>query len=714
MRDFVGMEAVDEGTRSALVDFAYNLTVGNLDEAHKAVKLVKSAAVWENMAKMCVKTRRLDIADVCLGNMGHARGARAVREAVDKHTGSDGVLREPEVCAAVVALQLGLLEEAEALYKASGHHDLLNELYQASGQWDKALAVAKDHDRIHLKSTHYSYARYLEAAGDTKAATKHFELSGTHRVEVPRMLFDAQQLGELHEYIDASADPELLRWWAQYAESNQRFREAKQYYERAKDHLAIVRVYCFHNQFDKAAKIVEACGDLGAAYHLAKQYEIAEDIPKAIKFYQRAQRFNHAIRLARQHDLAAELNLNVAEGAAPPNPKQMMEAAAHFEERGQEERAVMLYVKGGHLAKAIDLCFRGGAALFDRLSEIAEQLPPDADPALLHRCAEYFLDHGQNEKAVRLFSVAGECAKALDLCVMHNIHLSEEMAEKLCPELGERGAETEDLRNNLLLKVAKCCKRQGNYHLACKKYTQAGDKIKGMKCLLRSNDMKKIVYFAGVSRNRDIYILAANYLQSLDWKADPEIVKNIVSFYTKAKSLDLLAGFFDACAQIEIDDYRDYEKALAALREAHDYIGKARGAPGKEEKAESLARRIGQVEAFVSSRKMIKTDPDAAVRTCFELLDQPEIEQALRVGDVFALMVEWFYSQQQMDQAYSLIEKMVSRSIVLAPYLDQDMVGQICGAMGVAVPRDPTPAPPPAPAVDDAEEVEDAIEEDFD
>ena len=61
--------------------------------------------------------------------------------------------------------------------------------------------------------------------------------------------------------------------------------------------------------------------------------------------------------------------------------------------------------------------------------------------------------------------------------------------------------------------MAKCCKRQGNYHLACKKYTQAGDKVKGMKCLLRSNDMKKIVYFAGVSRNRDIYILAANYLQ---------------------------------------------------------------------------------------------------------------------------------------------------------------------------------------------------------
>ena len=27
------------------------------------------------MAHMCVKTKRLDVAEVCLGHMGHARGA---------------------------------------------------------------------------------------------------------------------------------------------------------------------------------------------------------------------------------------------------------------------------------------------------------------------------------------------------------------------------------------------------------------------------------------------------------------------------------------------------------------------------------------------------------------------------------------------------------------------------------------------------------------
>jgi hypothetical protein len=32
------------------------------------------------MAHMCIKTKRLDVAEICLGNMGHARGAAAVGE----------------------------------------------------------------------------------------------------------------------------------------------------------------------------------------------------------------------------------------------------------------------------------------------------------------------------------------------------------------------------------------------------------------------------------------------------------------------------------------------------------------------------------------------------------------------------------------------------------------------------------------------------------
>merc|ERR1712196_637093 len=118
MRDFVGLDQVTEDIRSALLEFSYNLTLGKLDEAYKSVKAIDSPAIWENMAQMCVKTKRLDVAEVCLGNMGHARGARAVRQAKS----------EPQVEAqiAMVAVQVGLLEDAEKCYMECSRWDLLN------------------------------------------------------------------------------------------------------------------------------------------------------------------------------------------------------------------------------------------------------------------------------------------------------------------------------------------------------------------------------------------------------------------------------------------------------------------------------------------------------------------------------------------------------------------------------------------------------------
>ena len=45
-----------------------------------------------------------------------------------QYTGEDGVLAQPDVCAAMVAVQLGLIDEAEKLYAGCGRYDLLNEL----------------------------------------------------------------------------------------------------------------------------------------------------------------------------------------------------------------------------------------------------------------------------------------------------------------------------------------------------------------------------------------------------------------------------------------------------------------------------------------------------------------------------------------------------------------------------------------------------------
>ena len=157
---------------------------------------------------------------------------------------------------------------------------------------------------------------------------------------------------------------------------------------------------------------------------------------------------------------------------------------------------------------------------------------------------------GQYNKAVELYAASKNYPKALELCVSHNISVTEDMAEKLSIP---RGESSEEQRLNALDKIAEACFLQGNYHLATKKWTQAGMKQKAMKALLKSGDTEKIVFFANVSREPEIYVLAANYLQSLDWRNNPEIMKHIITFYNKGRSPELLAGFYEACAQVKIN-----------------------------------------------------------------------------------------------------------------------------------------------------------------
>lgn len=57
-----------------------------------------------------------------------------------------------------------------------------------------------------------------------------------------------------------------------------------------------------------------------------------------------------------------------------------------------------------------------------------------------------------------------------------------------------------------------------------------------MKCLLKSSDTEKICYYATMTKQREIYILAANFLQNLDWHNDPEIMKKIIDFYSKVRT----------------------------------------------------------------------------------------------------------------------------------------------------------------------------------
>lgn len=102
MKDFEELENCDSTTKKAILDFCFYLSITNMDEAFKAIKTIKNETVWKSLAKMCVKTKQLDMAMLCLGHMKQAKAARALREAMH----DDSLTLEAKI--GILAIELGL------------------------------------------------------------------------------------------------------------------------------------------------------------------------------------------------------------------------------------------------------------------------------------------------------------------------------------------------------------------------------------------------------------------------------------------------------------------------------------------------------------------------------------------------------------------------------------------------------------------------------
>ena len=61
-----------------------------------------------------------------------------------------------------------------------------------------------------------------------------------------------------------------------------------------------------------------------------------------------------------------------------------------------------------------------------------------------------------------------------------HVEITEDLAEKLTPSKEELGGDTME-RMKILEAIAEVCMHQGQYHLATKKFTQAGNKMKASR-----------------------------------------------------------------------------------------------------------------------------------------------------------------------------------------------------------------------------------------
>lgn len=473
--------------------------------------------------------------------------------------------------------------------------------------------------------------------------------------------------------MQGTTDLSLLKWWAQYVESTGDMDAAFKIYQKASDWFSQVRIFCFLGQLNKADAIAKQSNDRAACYHLARHYESIERFNEAIQFYTRAQTYTNAVRICKENDLQDEL-WQVASAARPADKAS---AAAYFEESGEFTKAVELYHRSGMLHKAVEMAFASEQP--ETLQVIASELDKDSDPELVERCAEFFLSTQQPQKAVTLLAKCRQLDKALEICAEKGVPITETLAELLTPNKEEF---TDYVQNGILISLGDRLHEQGDYHLATKKFTQAGDKIRAMKSLLKSSDTDKIIFFASMSRQNEIYIMAANYLQGLDWQSDPKILKHIVQFYTKAHSYDLLANFYANCAQIEILEFRDYEKAYKALQEAERCLGKVNHGHHALEKLHIAANDVRKVMELHQMAQ--QNEYQTVISEGKAILEQQERPPTRHVH-VLALLVESFIYKKQYQEALTYLRELILKTPdgEFRDLLDKSLIEKLSHELGI-------------------------------
>ncbi|KRZ08678.1 Intraflagellar transport protein -like protein [Trichinella zimbabwensis] len=635
-REFIGLENCDSESKAAILDFSMHLAAENTEEALKAIRSIKTTTVWKNVAKMCIRCRRLDVAMFCLRKIGNARIISNIRHARQSITQTEALL-------GILAIHLGLTvcNLAIEFFHSSGRYDLLNQLYQDLGNWEEAIKVAQNNDQIHLKNTYYRYGKYLQKAGKLHEAIEYFEKASVEAIEIPHLI--TESVAQLEAYVQQKQTKCTLDWWAQFLESRGQLDEAMKAYTKANDICSVIRILCYQGNTKEAINLAETTNDRSAYYQLARHFESTNAKDQALQFFISAEAYTSAIRLCKECGYETKM----AE-LAPKGSRSTMEDVAHYFEcqSGKADVAVMLYCRAGIYKKALDLAFR--TEQLSALNLITAGLEGSQDLTMIEKCAQLLIKNQQYTKAVELLAHANQYEKAIQICMENNATLTDNLVKLLTPK--EENVKSNSERKKLLEQLADCCVRQGLYNSAAKKFIQSGCKIKAMKALIKSGDVEKVIFFANTARNKELYIIAGNYLQSLNWKQNVKVVEQIVQFYKKAQAHQQLISFYYIWAQTEIQENGNYEKAVEILREClENFHQQASSVREIEEKLISIQRHVESIEQFLHLKKLYKVNQTEAIHFLEEML-RNEQKLIIRLGDIYSLIIGYHLRQDSVEE----------------------------------------------------------------
>lgn len=281
MNEFEESNDYEQAKLKQVLNFMYYMTTGHLEKAvviGSNITGSKTSIVWDSLAKMCVSLKRADVGAICLGKMGNIKGALMMRKVL-----SDDNMDDTSKVG-VLAVNLGMIEEAEKLFREAERPDLITRLVSAKeGGLSEIINGEKEGENMLLiKSAQHKLAKVLWANGETGPSLKLFESAGTLVPHVPRMLIAQGQASVLAQYVITSNDNNLIMWWGHYLESIGDLDGALEAYTRANDFGEQTRLLCHMDRIDEAEKICQK--NSSSLYQMARHLEMnANETENAVK-----------------------------------------------------------------------------------------------------------------------------------------------------------------------------------------------------------------------------------------------------------------------------------------------------------------------------------------------------------------------------------------------------------------------------------------------
>ena len=498
-RKMLGFEHCDMGDADDLTSttmFYHQLSCGHLDKALALAKQINQESLWKKLASHALCDRDTVVLKECSSPLGF--------EMITEEMHDDLTMFGE------IAVEIGMLEEAVNLYKDLDRKDLICDLYVSRRMWDQAFRAAEE-DEVLRKSIHYYCGKDLEAKGDLEGASVHFEKSSLPERKLLLWRCERGIVATPQSLLVQIKDEDNMSLPGLIAEYNGDLEEAERLFRATNDVANLIRLArgSTDNLEYKLGSIpLQKESDY---YQMGIVFENQGDLPRAVENLRKSGSLDHAIRIIKMRpeytDLLVELALE------SKDCPQKISCAEIIAKKGLFQKAARLFLDGGNVSKATeimkqisdeslfqeDLSFQETVEYVNLIDELDLDIPTKS----IKTCAKVLLEAKNEEKAIKFMQSRSLSVDIiLALLKEYNVTLSEQKLNILV---------TNDVDS-----IAQYLIQSGDFVGASELYSEKGDYVQGLKCLLKNGTPPtKVIEYAKKSNSKEVFILAGNYLQTM-------------------------------------------------------------------------------------------------------------------------------------------------------------------------------------------------------